>query len=67
MLIQLTDNLYLPGKIMNKNEFLYDLGTGYFAKLTNEELKSQFDFTKSFCGSNTESLTQEIFSKKETL
>lgn len=32
MIVSLTDNLFLRAWIKNKDEFLYDLGTGYMAK-----------------------------------
>ena len=42
MIVQMTDNLYIKGTIKNKEEFLYDLGTGYYSKLTSGQIKNQF-------------------------
>ena len=36
----MTDNLYLRGTIKNKQEFLYDLGTGYYSKLSTDQIKN---------------------------
>jgi prefoldin subunit 5 len=60
MIVQLTDNLYLKGTIKNKDEFLYDLGTGYYSKLSSEQIKNQFQYTKNFCSQNETNLHEEI-------
>ncbi len=63
----MTDNLYLKGTVKNKNEFLYDLGTGYYSKLSADQIKNQFQYTKNFCNQNEGSLIEDITQKQEAL
>ncbi len=38
MIFQVTENLFLKGRLKNKEQFLYDVGTGYYANVNNEQI-----------------------------
>lgn len=40
-MVPLTSSLYVPGKVVNNNTFLVDVGTGYYLE---KDLKSTVDY-----------------------
>lgn len=43
LLVPLSSSLYLPGKIVNKDEYLVDIGTGYFVGKLGKEAKAVYE------------------------
>lgn len=41
--VHMTDSLYIPGKISDKNQFLVDVGTGYFIEKQSEDAKKIYN------------------------
>lgn len=43
LLVPLTSSLYLPGKISQRNQYLVDIGTGYFVEKLAVETKKVYE------------------------
>ncbi|KAI5953420.1 GIM5 [Candida jiufengensis] len=43
LLIPLTSSLYIPGKVVTKQDFLVDIGTGYYVSKQADDAKKVYD------------------------
>ncbi|CAK9438480.1 uncharacterized protein LODBEIA_P27040 [Lodderomyces beijingensis] len=43
MLVPLTSSLYIPGKAVSKQDFLVDIGTGYYVEKNADDAKKVYD------------------------
>ncbi|EGW35317.1 uncharacterized protein SPAPADRAFT_53603 [Spathaspora passalidarum NRRL Y-27907] len=43
LLIPLTSSLYIPGKVVKRNEYLVDIGTGYYVEKSAQDGKSVYE------------------------
>lgn len=43
LLVPMTSSLYLPGKIVDKGQYLVDIGTGYFVEKSEKDAKHVYE------------------------
>ncbi|RCK60898.1 Prefoldin subunit 5 [Candida viswanathii] len=43
LLVPLTSSLYIPGQIVSRNDYLVDIGTGYYVEKTADNAKVVYD------------------------
>ncbi|KAG8788879.1 subunit of tubulin prefoldin [Serendipita sp. 401] len=67
ILVPLTNSLYVPGRITDKNNVIVDVGTGYFVKKSTAEATTHYKGKVDFVTKNLESLQQVIQKKQENL
>lgn len=67
VLVPLTNSLYVPGKITDKEHVIIDVGTGYFVKKSTAEATTHYKGKVDFVTKNLESLQQAIQKKQENL
>ncbi|KAK6454111.1 subunit of tubulin prefoldin [Scheffersomyces xylosifermentans] len=67
LLIPLTSSLYLPGKSLKKNEFLVDIGTGYFVEKSAKDAKQVYEFKINKLNDDAKKLKDILVQKNEIL
>ncbi|EAZ63817.2 subunit of tubulin prefoldin [Scheffersomyces stipitis CBS 6054] len=67
LLIPLTSSLYLPGKSIKKNEFLVDIGTGYFVEKSAKDAKQVYDYKITKLNDDGRKLKDILVQKNEIL
>lgn len=67
LLIPLTSSLYLPGKSIKKNEFLVDIGTGYFVEKLAKDAKQVYDYKITKLNDDGRKLKDILVQKNEIL
>lgn len=65
--VPLSNSVYIPGQIRDKDTFIVDIGTGYYAERNAEQTVEYCEQTKSLLDQNMVSLDKEIQVKKEFL
>lgn len=67
ILVPMTTLLYLPGKIKNKNEFLVDIGTGYFVEKNALDAKKVYEKKVEKLNQDSQKLKDILVQKNEML
>ncbi|CUM56660.1 uncharacterized protein AC631_04486 [Debaryomyces fabryi] len=67
LLVPLTSSLYLPGKIAKKDEYLVDIGTGYFVNKLANETKSVYESKIEKLNGDSKKLKEILVQKNEIL
>lgn len=67
ILIPMTSSLYLPGKVENKDEYLVDIGTGYFVNKLTPEAKSVYEKKINKLEEDAKKLKEILIQKNEIL
>lgn len=67
LLVPLTSSLYLPGKISKKDEFLVDIGTGYFVSKLAPEAKKVYEQKITKLDGDSKKLKDILVQKNEIL
>lgn len=67
ILVPLTSSLYLPGTIAKKDEYLVDIGTGYFVQKLAEEAKKVYEFKINKLAADGVKLKEILMKKNESL
>lgn len=67
LLLPLTSSLYLPGKITQKDEYLVDIGTGYFAQKNAVDAKKVYEFKINKLSADGDKLREILVKKNESL
>ena len=65
ILIPLSNSLFIPGKIVDTNKFIVDIGTGYFAERNATQAIQHCDHTLGVIKTNGEKMAREINSKQD--
>ncbi|KAJ3517651.1 hypothetical protein NMY22_g13915 [Coprinellus aureogranulatus] len=67
ILVPLTNSLYLPGKLVNPDHVIVDVGTGYYVKKSHEQATKHYSQKVSYIQSNLERLEETIQKKRENV
>lgn len=67
LLVPLTSSLYLPGETVKKNEYLVDIGTGYFVEKSASDAKKVYDFKIEKLNEDGKKLKEILVKKNEEL
>ena len=65
ILVPLTNSLYIPGQLTSNDNFMVDLGTGYFADRNATQTIDYCDQTLKVIKANAEKMANEINKKQE--
>lgn len=65
MLMQITNYLYVPGKIENNKKFLIEIGTGYYAEYEGPKAIAYYDRKIEFSRQMLEKTKKEMDEKRE--
>lgn len=65
MLMQVTNFLYIPGKIENNKKFLIEIGTGYYAEYEGDKAVAYYERKIEFTKSTSERARKEMDEKRE--
>ena len=60
ILIPLSNSLYIPGKISNKDKYTIDIGTGYCAERNAKQVLNHLHHTSQIVVKNAEKVVAEI-------
>jgi prefoldin alpha subunit len=64
ILVPLSNSLYLPGRFVDKDKFIVDIGTGYRAERNTKQLQEFLNHTSKIVVDNAEAVVKEIEKKK---
>lgn len=67
VLIPMSNSLYLPGKLVDKDKYIIDIGTGYMAERNSQQAVEALDHTSKVVKNNTERVLSEINKRKEVI
>ena len=67
VMIPLSASLFIPGQITNKDKFIVDIGTGYFAERNADQTIAYCQQTNEVISSNLIGVRGEILKKKNFL
>ncbi len=67
ILIPLSNSIYIPGEIKDKNKFIIDIGTGYRAERNTKQVIEHLDHTSKIVVKNAERVVVEINKKKKVI
>lgn len=67
LLVPLTSSLYLPGKIAKKDEYLVDIGTGYFVNKLAKDAKKVYEAKIDKLNGDSKKLKEILVQKNEIL
>ncbi|KAL7664690.1 Prefoldin, alpha subunit [[Candida] zeylanoides] len=67
LLVPLTSSLYLPGQIADPNEYLVDIGTGYFVGKSAAEAKRVYEGKIAKLSEDAKKLRDILVQKNEVL
>ena len=65
ILIPLSNSLFIPGKIVDTDKFIVDIGTGYYAERNSSKAIEHCDHTLEVIKTNGEKMVKEINTKQE--
>lgn len=65
MLMQITNYLYIPGKIKENKKFLIEIGTGYYAEYEGEKAIAYYDRKIEFTKSTSDKAKKELDEKRD--
>lgn len=67
LLVPMTASLYLPGKVVQKDRFMVDIGTGYFVEKDAESARKVYLKKLSKLGDDSKKLKEILVQKNEIL
>ncbi|CAE6465057.1 unnamed protein product [Rhizoctonia solani] len=67
LLVPLTNSLYVPGKLVNTENVIVDIGTGYYISKTRPEATKYYQTKVDFITSNLNTLQTTIESKQQNM
>ncbi|CAI5757807.1 unnamed protein product [Candida verbasci] len=67
LLVPLTSSLYIPGKILKRNEYLVDIGTGYYVEKSAKDSKVVYDKKIKKLDVDSKKLKDILIQKNELL
>lgn len=67
LLVPMTSSLYLPGKIAKKDEYLVDIGTGYYVNKLAKETKHVYESKIEKLNGDSKKLKEILVQKNEIL
>lgn len=67
LLVPLTSSLYLPGKITTKDQYLVDIGTGYFVEKLADDAKKVYETKINKLNDDSSKLKSILVQKNEIL
>ncbi len=67
LLIPLTSSLYVPGKIVDPNKVIVELGTGYFCEKTSEGAKAIMERKITLVNSSIETIESVLLTKTKNI
>jgi prefoldin alpha subunit len=65
MLMQVTNFLYIPGRIEQNKKFLIEIGTGYYAEYEGEKAVAYYDRKIEFTKQTSEKARKELEEKRD--
>lgn len=65
VLVPLSNSVFIPGRIVDADKFIVDIGTGYFAERNAKQATEHCDHTLAIVKSNGEKMANEINTKQE--
>lgn len=65
MLMQITNYLYVPGKIENNKKFMIEIGTGYYAEYEGPKAIAYYDRKIDFTKITSDRAKKEMDEKRE--
>ena len=65
LLIPLTSSLYVPGKIVDPNKVIVELGTGYFCEKTSEGAKAIIERKITLVNSSIDAIESTLLTKSK--
>lgn len=65
MLMQITNYLYVPGKIENNKKFMIEIGTGYYAEYEGPKAIAYYDRKIDFTRQTSDKAKKEMDEKRE--
>lgn len=65
MLMQITNYLYVPGKIENNKKFLIEIGTGYYAEYEGPKALAYYDRKIEYTKQASDKAKKELDEKRE--
>ncbi|TFK22537.1 prefoldin subunit 5 [Coprinopsis marcescibilis] len=67
ILVPLTNSLYVPGKLVDTEHVIVDVGTGYFVKKTRPQAQTYYQSKIEYLQTNIEKLEEAINRKRENV
>ncbi|CEL52897.1 putative prefoldin subunit 5 OS=Schizosaccharomyces pombe (strain 972 / ATCC 24843) GN=bob1 PE=1 SV=1 [Rhizoctonia solani AG-1 IB] len=67
LLVPLTNSLYVPGKLVNTENVIVDIGTGYYVSKTRPEATKYYQTKVDFITTNLNTLQTTIESKQQNM
>ena len=67
MLMQITNYLYVPGKIENNKKFLIEIGTGYYAEYEGPKALAYYDRKMEFTKQTLDKAKKEMDEKRDIM
>ncbi|KAJ1303714.1 hypothetical protein OPQ81_008139 [Rhizoctonia solani] len=67
LLVPLTNSLYVPGKLVNTENVLVDIGTGYYVSKTRAEAAKYYQTKVDFITTNLNTLQTTIETKQQNM
>jgi prefoldin alpha subunit len=65
MLMQITNYLYIPGRIKENKKFLVEIGTGYYAEYEGEKAIEYYDRKIKYTKESNDRIKKEMDEKRE--
>jgi prefoldin alpha subunit len=67
ILVPLTESVYVPGRIVEPDNLLVELGTGYFAERTGQETLGFFSRKMALVDANTENVSKMVMATRQNI
>lgn len=67
LLVPMTSSLYLPGRIQNKDQYLVDIGTGYFVEKNGADAKQVYQKKFQKLDDDQKKLKEILVQKNEVM
>ena len=67
LLVAMTSSLYLPGKVLDKEKDLVDIGTGYYVEKLAEEAKKVYEAKITKLNEDAKKLRDILVQKNEVM
>ncbi|CAE6513204.1 unnamed protein product [Rhizoctonia solani] len=67
LLVPLTNSLYVPGKLVNTENVIVDIGTGYYVSKTRAEATKYYQTKVDFITTNINTLQKTVETKQENM
>ncbi|TBU38886.1 Prefoldin-domain-containing protein [Dichomitus squalens] len=67
ILVPLTNSLYVPGKLLDVEHVIVDVGTGYYVKKTRPQAMKHYESKVEYIRTNLEALQETIQKKQENM